>query len=67
VEEGARPIIIHIRQVIWTINYLDTKGCLSRRIISQPRLRSWADDRHQQQEDKQMPRQPQIAKYINLL
>ena len=67
VEPNARPIIIQPDGDL-TINYLDTKGLPLTPIISRPRPRSSprmvgvsAD------EDKQMLRQAQIAKYLNLL
>ena len=67
VEEGARPIIIHPDGDL-TINYLDTKGLsltpdhLSAATALVARMIGVS-----QQEDKQMLRQAQIAKYINLL
>src|SRR6266540_1967351 len=67
VEEGARPIIIHPDGDL-TINYLDTKGLpltpdhLSAATALVARMIGTS-----QQEDKQMLRQAQIAKYINLL
>ncbi len=67
VEEGARPIIIHPDGDL-TINYLDTKGLpltpdhLSAATALVARMIGTSA-----QEDKQMLRQAQIAKYINLL
>ncbi|MFO1501069.1 MAG: hypothetical protein U1G07_22210 [Verrucomicrobiota bacterium] len=67
VEEGARPIIIHPDGDL-TINYLDTKGLpltpdhLSAATALVARMIGIST-----QEDKQMLRQAQIAKYINLL
>ena len=67
VEPGARPIIIHPDGDI-TINYLDTKGLpltadhLSAATALVARMIGTST-----QEDKQMLRQAQIAKYINLL
>src|SRR3989475_8643423 len=67
VEEGARPIIIHPDGDL-TINYLDTKGLpltpdhLSAATALVARMIGTSV-----QEDKQMLRQAQIAKYINLL
>src|SRR5256884_3726977 len=67
VEEGARPIIIHPDGDL-TINYLDTKGLpltsdhLSAATALVARMIGTST-----QEDKQMLRQAQIAKYINLL
>src|SRR5262245_6696016 len=67
VEEGARPIIIHPDGDL-TINYLDTKGLpltsdhLSAATALVARMVGIS-----QHEDKQMLRQAQIAKYINLL
>jgi len=67
VEEGARPIIIHPDGDI-TINYLDTKGLpltpdhLSAATALVARMIGTSS-----QEDKQMLRQAQIAKYLNLL
>ena len=67
VEEGARPIIIHPDGDL-TINYLDTKGLpltpdhLSAATALVARMIGVSH-----QEDKQMLRQAQIAKYINLL
>ena len=67
VEEGARPIIIHPDGDL-TINYLDTKGLpltpdhLSAATALVARMIGISS-----QEDKQMLRQAQIAKYINLL
>ena len=67
VEEGARPIIIHPDGDL-TINYLDTKGLpvtpdhLSASTALVARMIGTAS-----QEDKQMLRQAQIAKYLNLL
>ncbi len=68
VEEGARPIIIHPDGDL-TINYLDTKGLplTPDHLVGGDRARG-ADDWHfESQEDKQMLRQAQIAKYLNLL
>jgi hypothetical protein len=67
VEEGARPIIIHPDGDL-TINYLDTKGLpltpdhLSAATALVARMIGISS-----QEDKQMLRQAQIAKYLNLL
>ncbi|HSY43432.1 MAG TPA: hypothetical protein VK811_05940, partial [Candidatus Acidoferrum sp.] len=67
VEERARPIIIHPDGDL-TINYLDTKGLpltpdhLSASTALVARMIGTSS-----QEDKQMLRQAQIAKYINLL
>ncbi|MBI3408724.1 MAG: hypothetical protein HY040_10245 [Planctomycetes bacterium] len=67
VEEGARPIIIHPDGDL-TINYLDTKGLpltpdhLSAATALVARMIGTSA-----QEDKQMLRQAQIAKYISLL
>src|SRR5437879_122029 len=67
VEPGARPIIIHPDGDL-TINYLDTKGLpltpdhLSAATALVARMIGTST-----QEDKQMLRQAQIAKYINLL
>ena len=67
VEEGARPIIIHPDGDL-TINYLDTKGLpltpdhLSAATALVARMIGTSA-----QEDKQMLRQAQIAKYINLI
>jgi len=67
VEENARPIIIHPDGDL-TINYLDTKGLpltpdhLSAATALVARMIGTSA-----QEDKQMLRQAQIAKYINLL
>jgi hypothetical protein len=67
VEEGARPIIIHPDGDL-TINYLDTKGLpltpdhLSAATALVARMIGTST-----QEDKQMLRQAQIAKYLNLL
>ena len=67
VEEGARPIIIHPDGDL-TINYLDTKGLpltpdhLSAATALVARMIGTIA-----QEDKQMLRQAQIAKYLNLL
>jgi len=67
VDEEARPIIIHPDGDL-TINYLDTKGLpltpdhLSAATALVARMIGIS-----QQEDKQMLRQAQIAKYINLL
>jgi hypothetical protein len=67
VEEGARPIIIHPDGDL-TINYLDTKGLpltpdhLSAATALVARMIGVSAH-----EDKQMLRQAQIAKYINLL
>src|SRR5213595_2303176 len=67
VEEGARPIIIHPDGDL-TINYLDTKGLpltpdhLSAATALVARMISTSA-----QEDQQMLRQAQIAKYIDLL
>jgi hypothetical protein len=67
VEEGARPIIIHPDGDL-TINYLDTKGLpltpdhLSAATALVARMIGTSA-----QEDKQMLRQAQIAKYLNLL
>src|SRR6266511_4035123 len=67
VDENARPIIIHPDGDL-TINYLDTKGLpltpdhLSAATALVARMIGIS-----QQEDKQMLRQAQIAKYINLL
>src|SRR5438034_4308153 len=67
VDENARPIIIHPDGDL-TINYLDTKGLpltpdhLSAATALVARMIGTS-----QQEDKQMLRQAQIAKYINLL
>src|SRR6185312_7100020 len=67
VEEGARPIIIHPDGDL-TINYLDTKGLpltpdhLSAATALVARMTGTSA-----QEDRQMLRQAQIAKYINLL
>jgi hypothetical protein len=67
VEEGARPIIIHPDGDL-TINYLDTKGLpltpdhLSAATALVARMIGTAAH-----EDKQMLRQAQIAKYLNLL
>lgn len=67
VEEGARPIIIHPDGDL-TINYLDTKGLpltpdhLSAATALVARMIGVSA-----QEDKQMLRQAQIAKYLNLL
>jgi hypothetical protein len=67
VEDGARPIIIHPDGDL-TINYLDTKGLpltpdhLSAATALVARMIGTSA-----QEDKQMLRQAQIAKYINLL
>lgn len=67
VEEGARPIIIHPDGDL-TINYLDTKGLpltpdhMSAATALVARMIGTSA-----QEDKQMLRQAQIAKYINLL
>ena len=67
VEEGARPIIIHPDGDL-TINYLDTKGLpltpdhLSASTALVARMIGTSS-----QEDKQMLRQAQIAKYLNLL
>src|SRR5207245_11037472 len=66
VEEGARPIIIHPDGDL-TINYLDTKGLpltpdhLSAATALVARMIGTSA-----QEDKQMLRQAQIAKYLNL-
>jgi len=67
VEDGARPIIIHPDGDL-TINYLDTKGLpltpdhLSAATALVARMIGTSS-----QEDKQMLRQAQIAKYLNLL
>jgi type IV secretion system protein TrbE len=67
VEEGARPIIIHPDGDL-TINYLDTKGLpltpdhLSAATALAARMIGTSSH-----EDKQMLRQAQIAKYLNLL
>ena len=67
VDEGARPIIIHPDGDL-TINYLDTKGLpltpdhLSAATALVARMIGTSS-----QEDKQMLRQAQIAKYLNLL
>jgi hypothetical protein len=67
VDEGARPIIIHPDGDL-TINYLDTKGLpltpdhLSAATALVARMIGTST-----QEDKQMLRQAQIAKYLNLL
>jgi type IV secretion system protein TrbE len=67
VEPGARPIIIHPDGDL-TINYLDTKGLpltpdhLSAATALVARMIGMSA-----QEDKQMLRQAQIAKYLNLL
>jgi hypothetical protein len=67
VEEGARPIIIHPDGDL-TINYLDTKGLpltpdhLSAATALVARMIGTSA-----QEDKQMLRQAQIAKYLNLI
>jgi len=67
VEPGARPIIIHPDGDL-TINYLDTKGLpltpdhLSAATALIARMIGTSS-----QEDKQMLRQAQIAKYLNLL
>jgi hypothetical protein len=67
VEEGARPIIIHPDGDL-TINYLDTKALpltsdhLSASTALVARMIGTSA-----QEDKQMLRQAQIAKYLNLL
>src|SRR5438445_13002757 len=67
VDEGARPIIIHPDGDL-TINYLDTKGLpltpdhLASATALVARMIGTSS-----QEDKQMLRQAQIAKYINLL
>ena len=67
VEEGARPIIIHPDGDL-TINYLNTKGLpltpdhLSAATALVARMIGTSA-----QEDKQMLRQVQIAKYLNLL
>jgi hypothetical protein len=67
VEVGARPIIIHPDGDL-TINYLDTKGLpltpdhLSAATALVARMIGTSS-----QEDKQMLRQAQIAKYLNLL
>src|SRR6202167_5548962 len=67
VEDGARPIIIHPDGDL-TINYLDTKGLpltpdhLSAATALVARMIGTSS-----QEDKQMLRQAQISKYINLL
>jgi hypothetical protein len=67
VEPGARPIIIHPDGDL-TINYLDTKGLpltpdhLSSATALVARMIGTSS-----QEDKQMLRQAQIAKYLNLL
>src|SRR6266480_4542974 len=67
VDEDARPIIIHPDGDL-TINYLDTKGLpltpdhLSAATALVARMIGTSA-----QEDKQMLRQAQIAKYINLL
>ena len=67
VDENARPIIIHPDGDL-TINYLDTKGLpltpdhLSAATALVARMIGIS-----QQEDKQMLRQAQIAKYLNLL
>ena len=67
IEEGARPIIIHPDGDL-TINYLDTKGLpltpdhLSAATALVARMIGTSA-----QEDKQMLRQAQIAKYLNLL
>ena len=67
VEEGARPIIIHPDGDL-IINYLDTKGLpltpdhLSAATALVARMIGTSA-----QEDKQMLRQAQIAKYLNLL
>ena len=67
VEEGARPIIIHPDGDL-TINYLDTKGLpltpdhLSAATALVARMIGTST-----QDDKQMLRQAQIAKYLNLL
>jgi hypothetical protein len=67
VEEGARPIIIHPDGDL-TINYLDTKGLpltpdhLSAATALVARMIGTSA-----QEGKQMLRQAQIAKYLNLL
>jgi hypothetical protein len=67
VEPGARPIIIHPDGDL-TINYLDTKGLpltsdhLSASTALVARMIGTSS-----QEDKQMLRQAQIAKYLNLL
>ena len=67
VEAGARPIIIHPDGDL-TINYLDTKGLpltpdhLSAATALVARMIGTSS-----QEDKQMLRQAQIAKYLNLI
>ncbi len=67
VEEGARPIIIHPVGDL-TINYLETIGLpltsdhLSAATALVARMIGTSS-----QEDKQMLRQAQIAKYLNLL
>jgi len=67
VEPGARPIIIHPDGDL-TINYLDTKGLpltpdhLSAATALVARMIGTSS-----QEDKQMLRQAQISKYLNLL
>jgi hypothetical protein len=67
VEPGARPIIIHPDGDL-TINYLDTKGLpltpdhLSAATALVARMIGTSS-----QEDKQMLRQAQIAKYLNLI
>ena len=67
IEEGARPIIIHPDGDL-TINYLDTKGLpltpdhLAASTALVARMIGTSS-----QEDKQLLRQAQIAKYLNLL
>src|SRR5438876_9314828 len=67
VEEGARPIIIHPDGDL-TINYLDTKGLpLTPDHLSAANALVARMIGTSVQEDKQMLRQAQIAKYLNLL
>ncbi len=67
VENGARPIILHLDGDL-TINYLDTKGLpltpdhLSAATALVARMIGLSAH-----EDKQMLRQAQIAKYLNIL
>jgi hypothetical protein len=67
VDEGARPIIIHPDGDL-TINYLDTEGLpvTSDHLAAATALVARMIGTSAQ-EDKQMLRQAQIAKYINLL
>ncbi len=67
VEEGARPIIIHPDGDL-TINYLDTKGLpLTPDHLSAATALVARMIGTNAQEDKQLLRQAQIAKYLNLL